>query len=247
MAKSDADIFEIINGKRCLKDGHVFRTRMRAMDSAAQRAKPVRSIDAANGGRMGLHRPGFRIPRDGAGDAAPRTHAVAAEAKLDAAYADYEKTLCASWRNDPPPAGSYPYTAANEGTACTVNGRLGHLGKQGAWLVCVPDKAAAESATSDADPDDFDGDQKECPECAGSGEDDDGGPCQTHRGGGSVPDDYERDEAFVNTQTHHEGLERRRTDSRSIGQMMRDHENKMMAAYDSYDREICEAYRRNST
>jgi hypothetical protein len=36
--------------------------------------------------------------------------------------------------------GAYPYSAAAEGQSCTINGRPGHLRKQGGGFTCVPDK-----------------------------------------------------------------------------------------------------------
>jgi hypothetical protein len=61
-----------------------------------------------------------------------------------------------------------------------------------------------------------------------------------------VPSDHEgnEDEAFENAQIHHEGLSARRTDSRSVKQMMRDHQNKMADIYDKLDYELSETWRR---
>jgi len=73
--------------------------------------------------------------------------------------------------------------------------------------------------------------------------------CPICNGDGSVPSDYEQteDEVRKNTSTHHEGLgrNRQRVDHRTIAQMMYDQQNKMTDIYDTFDRELSEAWRRS--
>jgi Phage Terminase len=170
-AYSNDDDFEIVNGRKILKDGHKFRVPARLMDSA-----PKPRIADGGGGTAGLNRPGYRVVSD-------TKQAAIAAAKRHAAYADYERALCDEYKaHASPPAGAYPYTAAAVGKSCD----------------------------------------------------------------GSVPSDHEgnEDEAFENAQIHHEGLSARRTDSRSVKQMMRDHQNKMADIYDKLDYELSETWRR---
>jgi hypothetical protein len=66
------------------------------------------------------------------------------------------RELVDAWKDAPPgaPPGSYPYEAAKEGTACTINGAPGTLVKEGNFLVCRPvarqDSAAARDAVDEA-------------------------------------------------------------------------------------------------
>src|SRR5262249_27262734 len=43
------------------------------------------------------------------------------------AHGDMKREMSSAWRHDAAPAGAYPYRAAAEGTACTINGRPGTL------------------------------------------------------------------------------------------------------------------------
>ena len=82
-----------------------------------------------------------------------------------------------------------------------------------------------------------------CPDCNGSGEVD-GEECDTCAGTGVVVDDYEEtaEEIGRNASTHIETV-RSRSDSRSISQMMRDHENRMTEIYDAYDQSLAQQWR----
>ena len=62
------------------------------------------------------------------------------------AYEDMKRQMSDAWRKDAAPSGAYPYRAAAEGTACTINGRPGTLVREGDYLVCKP------SARQDAEP-----------------------------------------------------------------------------------------------
>ena len=143
------------NKDRILRDGETMTVKMFMKDGspnpgftqvqraiAATRAA-MQSFDAA------MHRPGFRYGAaapptgDAAADAAAAAAAVVAR---DAAYSDYEHRQSNAWRGTAdaklPPAGSYPASEADEGDACTIDGRPGTLctidGHEG-YLECVPD------------------------------------------------------------------------------------------------------------
>jgi hypothetical protein len=95
------DDFQIIQGKKVLKDNRVYRAKMLTMDAApgGRDSRIANLIDARHGDRrrvtdgsgdeLGLHRPGWRIfDVDDADDAK-------AEARRR-----YEQELCDSWRGD---------------------------------------------------------------------------------------------------------------------------------------------------
>jgi hypothetical protein len=179
-------IFEVVNGKKILRDGRKYRVPTKLMDGANQRP---RVTDATGDSGLGLHKPGFR----GASDS--KEQAIAA-AKRIAAYDEYERTLTSAYKQD-----------------------------------AVDDE-----------------DEMLCPRCGGSRLAENGrDECPVCNGDGSVPSDYEgnEDEAFDNAPTHHEGLGAPRTDSRSVEQMMRDHQNKMADIYDKLDHTLSEAWRRS--
>ena len=72
-------------------------------------------------------------------------------AEADKARAEMIRDM-ASGREAGPP-GAYPYSAAAEGTKCTINGEDGTLVMQGDWLVCKPRRQNAQpSHDSSADP-----------------------------------------------------------------------------------------------
>jgi len=139
------DQSDIVNGKRIR-----LRVRTSFMDSADR--GPMRVTDGAGRAGLNLNRPGYRcLLEDDAG--------AFAKAEAQRAYLD---DLENAWKRpvgfgsvpgveigsaEPrgsvganPPPGAYPYSAAAEGTACTIDGRLGRLRKQGDWLVCVADR-----------------------------------------------------------------------------------------------------------
>jgi hypothetical protein len=153
----DDDDFEIINGKRVLKDQR--RLRVSLFDAQRLREDPWRSpIHDGRSGQPNMvgHRPGFLL-----GDSNRRAR--------EQAYQDYENWATNRWRDqdDPPngsvvgqaPLGAYPYSAAKEGSSCTIDGRPGVLVRateNSNWLVCKPIKqnlsgsSDPERAQSDA-------------------------------------------------------------------------------------------------
>jgi hypothetical protein len=135
----DDDDFE--NG--VLKDGHSFRVPFRMCDSlqrsvaqhfSGRNSPPMRDatrLHDGHGGRVG-HKPGF-IVSDAVADDACRK-----------AYRDYSDALTNAWRHDAAPPGAYPLSSG-EGTACTINGALGTLVREGRWLVCKPSQQDAST------------------------------------------------------------------------------------------------------
>jgi hypothetical protein len=248
--KHDNDFETIISrdGRRVrvLRDGHRYRVRTRMMDADR------RPLITDNQGRGGVHlnRPGFRtILSDQIGMSAK-----------ERAYRDYEKQLCDAYKADAAAPGAYPYSAAAEGAACTVDGRPGHLRKQGDALVCVPDKPSSARADAAA--------MKPCPDCDGEGVVD-GDECPTCEGTGYVPEDYDEDDEDDEDVGERETSDARRIrafDPRgreagteeieedddvksarrndSVKQRARDHQSKMDELYAQRDRELTEAWRR---
>jgi hypothetical protein len=82
------------------------------------------NVRDAAGGTRGLNRPGFRIDRR-----------VSTDARAEA-YRLYDEEIGQAYRSAPP--GAYPYSAAAEGTACTIDGAPGTLVREGNVLVCRP-------------------------------------------------------------------------------------------------------------
>ncbi len=238
-----------------IPDGGRIRVPMYAMDSVQSSVfqHSARIVDAA--GNTEFNRPGYRIL---VGDDAGR------QAVADARAA-YLRDLQNSWHSpgfggDPSITGQGEHGRRDQpGDICMINGFSGHLRMVNGKLQCVPDDACTDAKRGRRDEDDDDvvkrtsdarrnnGDEKECPACASTGIDDDGEPCPVCHGEGMVPADYEDDpdEIARNTQTGIEGLGARRTDSRSLAQMMRDHQDKMADIYDNLDRELRERWRQS--
>jgi hypothetical protein len=128
------DAWEIINGKKVLRDGHKVTVPLRLRDAMRDRPR----IRDGRGNAPG-HKPGFLIS-DANADAKRR------------AYADYERDLANAYK-DQPSAGAYPLTAAAEGSACTIDGWPGTLQRRGDWLVCVPNKQSFNGGNGGDDPD----------------------------------------------------------------------------------------------
>jgi hypothetical protein len=86
------DDFEIVHGKKILRDGRVYHAGSVALMDAVQRGvakHPARLTDAqGNSGLTTLSRPGFRCLLDDDAGAAAK----------ERGYRDYEKTLCDAWR-----------------------------------------------------------------------------------------------------------------------------------------------------
>jgi hypothetical protein len=138
------DDFEIINGKKILRDGRVYRRSMYLMDGGSRTDDrgPMRITDAAGNGGLALNRPGYRcLLEDDAG-----IHAKAE------AQRQYLKDLQNAWRGD---AGNEGMV---EGAACIVRnaeypndqGMPGHVRRIGGRLICVPD--APKASGNDAMP-----------------------------------------------------------------------------------------------
>jgi hypothetical protein len=102
-----------------LKDGHSYRARMTMMDSAMPHRPNFARITDGTGNRMGLHRPGWRVPAQDARD--PLTSRGVTDAGRQAvadARQRYNDELTSAWKH---PAGlrdDDPITAA-----CTHNMR----------------------------------------------------------------------------------------------------------------------------
>jgi hypothetical protein len=113
--------------------------------------------------------------------------------------------------------------------------------------LCDAYKQVRGDAAPNPHDDDDDGDEIVCPRCGGSGLDENGSDeCPTCNGDGSVPADYEEEEEVADPQSDSEGLgrNRRNVDSRSIGQMVRDHQAAMAEIYEAYDYSLAQQWRR---
>jgi hypothetical protein len=87
-----------------------------------------------------------------------------------------------------------------------------------------------------------------CPECDGSGLDKNGqDDCSLCGGAGVIDADYESgaQEVARNAETYHESLARRRSDNRSVNQILQDHQANMARIYAHHDRKLSEAWRRS--
>jgi hypothetical protein len=95
MRQTDDDNFEIINGKKCLRDGGRLRVRTAFMDSVQRSVRQAfgdqrpRIVDS-DGGTLGLHKPGHRFANDAA--AIKAVHAV------KDAYDEYESWVTSQWQ-----------------------------------------------------------------------------------------------------------------------------------------------------
>jgi hypothetical protein len=134
----DPEAWEIVNGRRVLRDRH--RIRVRLADAQHSRDRP-RVTDSF--GRPPGNRPGFILD--------------ASRASRDArqqSYLDYETDLQNAWKRDQQaPAGAYPYRPELVGSACTINGADGRLVKQGDFLVCKPTTSFNGSNGNEDEPD----------------------------------------------------------------------------------------------
>jgi hypothetical protein len=217
----DADDFEIINGKKCLKDGRTYRAGpVTLMDSAMQR--DMRNFDRVtdlHDSKYGLHRPGFRQLSDS--NTGSRLWLDARRKAIEAAYAVYDADLANSYKNPPTGADERQAIGQRAGDLCTVGGK--------------PD-VRTDAAPASA--------ERLCPDCDGSG-DIDGKECDTCGGTGMVDDDYVENAQDIvrNAATHTESARRR--DHRTVAQMMRDHQNKMADIYNKLDYELSEKWRRS--
>ena len=130
--EDDDDAFEIIDGKKVLKDGGRLTVKTTMRDSQE------RITDAAGKDGHGLHRPGFRLLAD---DVGPVAKAIARD--------EYEEEITNAWRNPPTGAGSSGPRGQRSGDTCTINGYPGHLEEDDdGKFVCVPDRQRKDAATS---------------------------------------------------------------------------------------------------
>jgi hypothetical protein len=98
------DDYEIVNGRKVLKDGRVYRAKMTLMDSGHRVShRPVFArVTDATGDPLGLHKPGWRVPAQDARDPLAR-HVVtdaARQAVLDARQ-HYLDELTSAWKHPP--------------------------------------------------------------------------------------------------------------------------------------------------
>jgi hypothetical protein len=224
---------QALDPRGILRDGVIARTRMQMRDSAsrftdgrsfwdANRASLLVTDARAFGGTEG-NKPGFRI-LDSAVNAQDRANA----------YRDYEDDLTNAWKGNfgssrgTPPPGAYPYSAAAEGTACTVNGEPGRLVKQGAWLVCTP--TTKDARTSDEG-------TMTCPDCGGNGIQA-GHACPLCGGSGEV--DLDNDDEYEDATTA------TTTASRNLDQMRASHQQNMDRIYAQITNELENAWRNGS-
>lgn len=232
-----------------IRDGVTVRVRMQMRDSASQftdarqfwdrnKATLVVTDAAALGGTKG-NQPGFRI----------LDSAVNAQDRADA-YQQYNDDLTNAWRTPPPPTGAgasgprgvvssdpppgaYPYSAAAEGAACTVNGRPGHLVRQGNALVCTP--TTTDARTSDG--------SVTCPDCDGDGELDDGEECPRCEGSGEI--DTDDDEYEDGQKPRRRGFpdDGSRDRALSLDQMRASHASNMDKIYQQITHELENAWK----
>ena len=163
------DDFEIVNGKRILKDGRRLVVPQRFMDSADNIQRELREsaeggiwkpqrVRGFNDSNLSLHQPGMRL---GVGpDAGEQAFMV--RDKM-ACYDAYDQQVRSAWQNPPTGQGSHNLRwPPPEGSLCTINGRRGHTDANG---VCIPDdqrRDAADLLLNEPDDD-------ECPYCEGTG------------------------------------------------------------------------------
>jgi hypothetical protein len=131
---------------KVLRDGGIARVRFR--DADAERSQPVHDgrqphSDADTAALRGC-KPGYRVIVDSAGHAERR-------AQVDAAYAESEAAMCASWKRPWPGlgavrdgngvngVGSNGFRGQEQGQSCTINGAPGTLQWRGGQLQCVAD------------------------------------------------------------------------------------------------------------
>jgi len=221
-----------------LKPGRSYRVPVMLMDGAPrdlhQHSRRPGRVSSADGDRLGLHRPGWRVPAQDRDAQQRYVISDSARQRLADSRAEYENRLVNAWRgNDAPPYGAYPFSAANEGKSCTIDGRAGTLVKRGNWLVCVANKNDDDDDVVRETSDARSRRKPEPPEDDSDPEDD----------YDESDDDYETSAEQIthNVATHTETTARH--DSRSVDQMMKDHSAKMEDLYRARDRELESQYR----
>jgi hypothetical protein len=199
----------------------------------------IHITDAAGNAGLALNRPGYRcLLQDDAGRLAK-----------EQAYIDYEKSLCDAYKGDPDdderpprrlrfqkrdPQGRETGTKTEEDRQAAYDAYQTDL--ESSWR--HPPSVRRDAAEQQ-------GDERLCSDCLGSGEID-GEECTTCGNTGMVDADNEENaEDIVRDIATHTESARRSSDSRSISQMMRDHENRMTKIYDAYDQSLAQAWRRS--
>jgi hypothetical protein len=143
--EDDEDFETTADGRKILKDGHVFHVGLSMMDGvqrAVAMSDMARRSRAAFGDQfaLSLHQPGFRTT-DAAGNVVDRSASERARKEWIAEMQD-------AWR---PKADAQPSSAtvkpfgaialtAGEGNSCTIDGRPGTLIREGDWLFCRPSR-----------------------------------------------------------------------------------------------------------
>ena len=144
--KNDDDIYE--DDGVTVRDGKSVEVHMTLMDSADGRFR----ITDAQGGSLGLHRPGYRIEAGGnEGDQLVRDGAANDRAEI---YGLYDAEKSDEWRNPPTGFGSgnvRQFGPPREGDACMCedpqNYRSpGTFQSRNGKLVCVPTRPKASDA-----------------------------------------------------------------------------------------------------
>jgi hypothetical protein len=171
--------FEVLDDDGILRDGETRTHRMMMRDSKT--LTPLEIADAATKAVMArdsaafasARRPGFHYA-----DSAVDSRAEARAANRQASYDAYDREISTAWQckapvvtddADPraawhdarnasrdaalPPAGLYPSSSNKVESACTINGRPGHLkaiAGQDGWLECRADDGSTDSRTADA-------------------------------------------------------------------------------------------------
>jgi hypothetical protein len=90
------------------------------------------------------------------------------------------------------------------------------------------------------------GDGKQCPVCEGAGEDEDGNECERCEGTGTISkakDEREDDRGSRKASKHFGSTNESHHDSRTLDQVMRDHEANMSKLYSALDAELTQAWR----
>lgn len=143
------------------------------------------------------NRPGWRISDNGVDQEAKRT-----------ACASYNDDLVNSWRTPITGFGEQGTIGQREGDICTRDGRAGVLrANSDGQLFCDTTRKRADAAPEGGD--------RVCPDCDGSGVDENGEDCIACEGEGTVPADC--------------------VDNRSVGQIAAEHRQRMTKLYDQIE------------
>ena len=131
---SDSDLFELVCGRKVLKNGRRYRVNFN--DSLPQYDE-LKIVDGEGHGGLALHRPGPRRLADVGNVSKLRD-------QIDQAYRQYDDDLSTAYQNVPPTGfGSNNVIAGQQqvGDLCTINGAPGRLvvDDETGELVCMAD------------------------------------------------------------------------------------------------------------